>query len=768
MNYPPILQTFLIAFCSLSHLSCHQDSGTSSTHPNILFIIADDWSYPHAGILGDSAVQTPHIDRMAKEGLVFHHAYVSSPSCTPSRAAILTGQDFWRLKEGANLYGPLKPDYPVYTDLLEQEGYHVGYTEKGWGPGDHPERSRNPAGDFFQSFDEFLDKKPSGSPFCFWFGSHNPHRGYVKDSGEEAGIDLASIQVPGCFPDNEIIRGDLADYYKEVQDFDAQVGAILDRLERSGDMDNTLIVITGDNGMPFPRCKNNLYDLGTRVPLIMRWKKGIASHNDVSDFVSLTDLAPTFLEMIGLPLPQPMTGRSLLPYLSANIPVSDSTRQQVFFGKERHVPSQEDGDWGGYASRAIRTHEFLLIQNFRPNRWPAGTPNYEQATLYPSFYAGVDGGPTRTFMLDNRDQDEAHQKLFSLAFDKRPELELYDLKQDPDQLRNVAEDEAYAEIRTQLQQELIGKLRETGDPRIIGGKDIFESYPYTGGTISPPNFNRKSRRYATIKLEDFPSKHIGSRTVEILTPINVHHGERFPVLYMFDGQNIFHSFKGWGGKMNKGWRVSQVLDSLNRTTSIPPMIVVGIFNSEKRMSEYMPAKPQDLLKKRIAETKSDWYKIFQTEPPQSDDQLRFLIEEVKPYVDQHFLSLPDQQHTFVGGSSMGGLMAAYAICEYPVIFGGAACFSTHWPALDGVFLEYFKTHLPDPSSHKLYFDHGTEGLDAEYEPFQMIADEAIKSSGYEVNSNWITRTFDGAKHHEDDWHDRFHVPLEFFFKGAQK
>ncbi|MEM7369185.1 MAG: sulfatase-like hydrolase/transferase [Bacteroidota bacterium] len=753
---------FLVV-CLLSLFSCRQTHSSSEDLPNILFVIADDWSYPHASFLGDPVVQTPNFDRISREGIVFDQAYVSSPSCTPSRAAMLTGQYFWRLQEGANLYGPLRPEHTVYPDLLEKAGYHVGYTEKGWGPGEHEGRPRNPAGDFYDSFDAFMAQRPAGEPFCFWFGSHNPHRGYKKGSGQEAGIDLDAIQIPPYFPDDQTVRSDIADYYKEVQDYDAQIGELMEHLEASGEIDNTLIVITSDNGMPFPHCKGNLYDLGTRVPLAIRWGNVIHSHRRFEDFVSLTDLAPTFLEVAGLPIPTDMTGKSLLPYLVKDGQITDQDRNQVFTGRERHVPGQESGDWGGYPMRAVRTHDFLYIRNFRSDRWPAGSPNYQKATLYPSYYSGVDPGPTRTVMLDNQETDADHANRFSLSFGKRPEVELYDLRIDPNQMKNVANDPTYSDQLLKLDRQLMEELTQTEDARVLGQEVVFESYPYTGGTISPPHFQRKSRHYATEKVDNFPSQHISSRTIEVLIPTNVQHDARFPVLYMFDGQNIFHSFKGWGGEMNKGWRVPKVLDSLSSQSSIPQMIVVGIYNSPKRMSEYMPAKPKQLLSDRIASTDHKRYMAFKTDPPQSDEQLRFIVEELKPYIDTHYKTLPDQANTFIAGSSMGGLISAYAICEYPEVFGGAACFSTHWLPLDGVFLEYFNTHLPDPATHKLYFDFGTEGLDREYEPFQTIADAALEARGYQTNKNWITRTYPGAKHHEDDWHARLHVPIEFFF-----
>ena len=279
------------------------------------------------------------------------------------------------------------------------------------------------------------------------------------------------------------------------------------------------------------------------------------------------------------------------------------------------------------------------------------------------------------------------------------------------------------------------------------------------------NSKPEDNRYKTVMIDSFASEYAGIRKIEILIPKENEAGERFPVLYMWDGQNLFSGFEGWGGEWNKGWRVPEVLDSLNDAGTIPQIIVVGIHNTSSRMAEYMPQKPYDLVNQRVAETTHDWDQSFKKDPPDSDKILKFLVEELKPYIDGNFETKPDQASTFIAGSSMGGLISAYAICEYPEVFGGAACFSTHWVPLGGVFLEYLKENLPDPANHKIYFDHGTEDLDGEYEPFQKLADQAMEARGFTRDDNWITRKFEGAKHHEDDWHGRFYIPIEFLLGG---
>ena len=447
--------------------------------PNILFCIADDWGWPHAGAYGEPVVATPTFDRLAAEGVVFEHAFVSSPSCTPSRSAVLTGQWHWRLQEAANLHSTLPAQHPVYPELLAEAGYWIGSWRKAWGPGriEPAGRKQRPAGERFFGFAAFLDQRPPGAPFCFWLGASDPHRPYELDSGAASGLDLDAIRLPACFPDSIEARGDVADYFVEVQRFDADVGQALAELERRGELERTIVVMTGDHGMPFPRCKGNLYDTGTRVPLAIRWGERVPTGRRLEDFVSLTDLAPTFLEAAGLEPPEVMTGRSLLPLLLSDASgLVDPSRDSVLTGRERHTPAQAAPSMVGYPSRALRTLDFLYIRNFAPERWPAGVP--EGSTRGRDF-GDCDDGPTKAYLVAHRDQ-RAVRPYFERAFARRPAEELYDLRHDPHQWADLARDPAYAEIRAELAARLAAGLRDTGDPRLLGGGERFEEYPYYG------------------------------------------------------------------------------------------------------------------------------------------------------------------------------------------------------------------------------------------------------------------------------------------------
>lgn len=466
---------------------------SADDRPNIVLAIADDWGWPHASAYGDPVVKTPTFDRLAKEGVLFNHAYVSSPSCTPSRNAILTGQFHWRLGHGANLWSQLDPDTPVYPHLLKEAGYHIGSWRKSYGPGKLDGWSDHPAGQPGKGFEAFLKARPAGAPFCFWLGASDPHRGYKRDSGKDSGMDLSKIKLPACFPDSEMVRGDVADYYFEVQRFDRDVGNVVAKLEEMGELDNTIILMTGDHGMPFPRCKGNLYDTGARVCLAARWGEKVKPGQVVDAFISTTDFAPTFLEAAGVKIPPQMTGRSLVGLMTGG---RTENRSFVLTGKERHTPCQEkgNGDGGGTPMRAIRNHQFLYIVNYEPSRWPAGTPNWRKAFVAGGWLGDCDNGPTKTYMVDYKDKDDIHRRLYELSFGKRPRQELYDLRNDPDQLVNVYNDPEYATVINELDEQLTVQLKNTKDPRVVGEGAQFDAYPYYGGIPKFPGVGKKKKK----------------------------------------------------------------------------------------------------------------------------------------------------------------------------------------------------------------------------------------------------------------------------------
>ncbi len=492
INFRPVpndLSRWFVA-CLLLVTGIASAHATAAERPNILFAFADDWSLPHAGAYGDAMVRTPTIDRLAERGVQFEHAYISSPSCTPARSSVLTGQDFWRLGKAANLWSRFPENVSVYPDLLAEEaGYFIGKTVKGWGPGNIGDRDHNPAGPAYghfpdggvEGFEQFLEAWSGEQPFCFWFGSFDPHRPYDPALRRTKGIDPDDVHVPPVMPDAPAVRADIADYYAEVERFDRELGEMLQMLEERGELENTLVVVSSDNGWPFPRGKGNLYDLGVRMPLVIAWPRQIPPGRKVSDFVNLTDLAPTFLEVGGVDVPNHMTGRSLLDLLrndaSGRI---EADRNHVVVGRERHTPAQEAPKAGGYPMRAIRTDDYLYIRNFKPDRWPAGTPHWQQAHMEDAWLGDCDNGPAKYYIWAHR-EDDVVAPLYDLAFGKRPAEEIYDVHADPYQVDNLADDPDYALVREQLAERLMQKLRNAEDPRALGIGDDMDVVEYLGG-----------------------------------------------------------------------------------------------------------------------------------------------------------------------------------------------------------------------------------------------------------------------------------------------
>ncbi len=477
------LQTTGLNLAALTLFTRALDAAESlRPRPNILFALADDWGWPHAGAYGDRVVKTPTFDRLAREGVLFDHTYVSSPSCTPCRNALITGQQFYRLEEGANLWSTLDTSQPNFMFLLRDSGYEIGHWRKAWGPG-NPKFGgyiEHPCGRE-RSFNDFMKSRDKAKPFCFWFGTSDPHRGYKKNSGRDSGMDIDAIQVPGFYPNNETVRSDIADYYWEVQRWDQDVAQALVLLEQAGELDNTIVVMTGDHGMPFPRCKGHLYDWGARVPMAMRWGDKIKPGRRVSDFSSFTDLAPTFLTVAAVDVPDVMTGKSLLPVMTGQGQGRmDPTRDSIVFGRERHTPAQKIPSMKGYPARALRTDRWLLILNLEPERWPAGVPT--GATHPMNVHSDCDNGPTKSFLVDHRDDGEVAQ-YYGLCFARRPAVELYDCQADPDQINNLAADPKFAGTIATLRKQLTDYLATTGDPRFTDLPVRFDEYPYRAGYL---------------------------------------------------------------------------------------------------------------------------------------------------------------------------------------------------------------------------------------------------------------------------------------------
>jgi len=510
--------------------------------PNIVFLFADDWgryASAYQEIEGpqsiNALIDTPHFDRVANEGALFSNAFVPAPSCTPCRSSLLSGRYFWNTGRAAILQGAVwDPEIPSYPLELEKSGYHIGYSYKVWTPGrpaNAPYGAKRTAyhqgGTNFnrfsqytsakapqsgveeakedlyeevrQNFDAFIGDRKEGQPFCYWWGPTNTHRKWIKGSGKDIwGLDPDKLKgrLPPFLPDNHDVREDVNDYLGECLAVDAGIGIILKKLEDMGELDNTLVVISGDHGIPgIPRGKCNLYDLGTEVTLAARWPSKIKAGRIIDDFVNLLELAPTFLKAGQTAVPDGMSERDLMPlFLSKESGQIDDQRDSVVVGRERHVASAREGLLP-YPQRAIRTKDFLYIRNFEPDRWPMGSPGEMTDTHTPEWdklvgntfitFGDLDASPTKAWVIEHRNEPE-NRIYYDYAFGKRPAEELFDLRTDSDYMNNVAEEADYQAIKRELSKELMNTLISEKDPRVTEDPVRYEHTPFTDSHIWQP------------------------------------------------------------------------------------------------------------------------------------------------------------------------------------------------------------------------------------------------------------------------------------------
>jgi enterochelin esterase-like enzyme len=275
-----------------------------------------------------------------------------------------------------------------------------------------------------------------------------------------------------------------------------------------------------------------------------------------------------------------------------------------------------------------------------------------------------------------------------------------------------------------------------------------------------------------IRLENFSSKYVSPRNVDIWLPEGYSDTSKYAVLYMHDGQMLFDPEQTWN---KQAWKIDEVATRLMGENKIKKFIVVGIWNDKQtRHRDYFPKKPFDELLQKEKDTVSEQLRragrTIDYFEPKSDRYLKFIVKELKPFIDKHYAVHTNRENTCIAGSSMGGLISMYALCEYPRIFGGAACLSTHWTGtfslannpMPDKFLKYLNKHLPKPKTHKIYFDCGDQTLDAMYPEIQKKVDSLLIKKGFNKNL-WMTNYFPGADHSEKSWNARLHIPLTFLF-----
>ena len=510
----------------VSATSCSMFEKDPPRQPNILFAISDDQSFAHTSFAGCDFVNTPAFDRIASEGIYFSNCIAGSPGCAPSRSSIVTGRYHWQNEQsGQHASSWLKKHVP-FIDLIEANGYITGRTGKGVGPfyyardeNDSLRRKTNAGGiehsnikykkgspederpadkisatNYFENFKYFMEHVRKDQPFFFWYGAREPHRAYEQDSWKRQDKNPENVTVPGFFPDHEVVRGDLLDYAVEIEWFDLHLQRMLKYLEKTGELENTIVVVTSDNGMPFPRAKANGYDYGIHVPFAVRYPAEYKGGRIIDQPVSFADLAPTILEITGTSSEGmlPMSGKSILNILSSDREgIVDEEKKYVYAGRERHSSSRYK-NWG-YPQRMIRSKDYLLIWNTKPDRWPAGAPQRlvegTENELRPMYgidengehhsnwaFTDIDAAPTKSFIIEHH-EDEHIKPFFDLAVAKRPEFEFYNVASDPDCLENLSGDPNYSVIEQEMKHALMNELEESGDPRVVGpDKEVFDSY----------------------------------------------------------------------------------------------------------------------------------------------------------------------------------------------------------------------------------------------------------------------------------------------------
>lgn len=500
---------------SLAVTSCKESQEVKK--PNILFAISDDQSFPHAGAYGCSWVKTPAFDRVAENGILFTNCYTPNAKCAPSRSILITGRNSWQLEAAGNHVSIFPKKFKSVFEAFEESAtYFTGYTGKGVEPVDSQGRLltgkgynsvavKNPLGkqisktDYAANFEQFIMEKPNDKPFLFWFGCFEPHRAYDYGIGIEKGNKQTDEidKVPGFWPDNDVVRTDMLDYAFEIEYFDKHLGRMLAHLEEIGELNNTVVIITSDNGMPFPRCKGIQYEYSNHLPLAIMWPDGLKNPGRVvTDYVNFTDMAPTFLDLAGFENAesvgmQPVQGESLLSIMkSEKSGRVNPERDFVLLGQERHDVGRPNDV--GYPVRSVLREGILYIHNFEPGRWPMCNPE--------TGYLNTDGSPTKTAILEMRRNGESTH-YWDLCFAKNDSEELYNVKEDPECLNNLINLPEYASTILELRELLFSELKAQNDPRMFGNGAIFDSYPYA--QESHRNFYE---RYMNGEITEFITK----------------------------------------------------------------------------------------------------------------------------------------------------------------------------------------------------------------------------------------------------------------------
>ncbi|MDE7437748.1 MAG: sulfatase [Muribaculaceae bacterium] len=492
MNRIHLLYSCLSIACVAGSVNAYaaKNENQQKKRPNILFCVADDAG--HFSAYGHRWINTPNFDKVARQGVLFDNAFTCNSKSAPSRACMITGRNSWQLEEAANHWCNFPQKFVSFPEVLKKNGYVTGYTGKGWGPGiavnadgsnrkltgkaynkirtTPPTPDISPI-DYSANFGQFLAERDPSKPFCFWYGAREPHRGYEYQSSLKAGKRVEDIDsVPSYWPDNDVVRTDMLDYALEVEHFDNHLGRILAQLDSIGELQNTIVIVTSDHGMPFPRVKGQDYYFSNHIPMAVMWGDELKNPGRRSDeLISVIDFAPTLLEVAGVDGEkygmQPIEGHSFMDVIKDN---ADKTidRAVMMMGKERHDVGRPDDE--GYPMRSMLKGKYLYIRNYEPSRWPAGDPV--------TGYMNIDGSPTKTEIIKAR-HNLSTKYFWDLSMGKRGEAELYDVSIDPLCMNNLIGKSEYKKIAEEMDSEMTARLKAQGDPRMEGKGDIFDKYP---------------------------------------------------------------------------------------------------------------------------------------------------------------------------------------------------------------------------------------------------------------------------------------------------
>jgi len=511
-----------ISVCSILFVGCGQKVTKTKKQPNILFCIADDATWKHMSAYGCTWVNTPSFDKVADQGILFTNAYTPNAKCAPSRSIILTGRNSWQLEEAANHLPFFPVKFKTYAEALSEVGYKVGYTGKGWAPGiaktaegkkrdllgnSYNDKKREKLTtaissiDYVANFRQFLSERQTSEPFCFWYGGFEPHRAYEYGSGIKLGNKkLSQIEeVFSYWPNVDSVKTDMLDYAFELEYFDTQLGEMLRILEEEGELDNTLVVVTSDNGMPFPRVKGQNYEHSNHLPLAIMWPDGINKPGRVvDDYVSFIDFSATFIDLAGYTAEElgmhPIEGQSLHDIFdSPKDGKVTKERNFVLLGKERHDVGRPNNY--GYPIRGIVKGDYLYLHNFKTDRWPSGNPE--------TGYTNTDASPTKTYILNMR-RNKVDTIYWHLNFGKRVEEELYNIKTNEDCMVNLSDNPEYAELKEKLKSLMEAELKKQDDPRMFGNGDVFDAYePSAGSMFYEKYFAGEEVNFGWINKSDF-------------------------------------------------------------------------------------------------------------------------------------------------------------------------------------------------------------------------------------------------------------------------